>query len=69
MRRYNASQSFDGFLYSCLLNKIKTEITRRNREKRKADRMSVSIDTPVGNDENSTIDDMIADNLTIEKNI
>lgn len=37
MRRYDGTQSFDGFLYSCLLNKIKTEITRRNREKRKAD--------------------------------
>lgn len=69
MRRYDGSQSFDGFLYSCLLNKIKTEITRRNREKRKADRMSISIDTPVGDDDNSTIGDMIADDLTIEKEI
>ena len=48
MRRYDESQSFDGFLYSCLLNKIKTEMTRRNREKRKSDRMSISIDTPIG---------------------
>lgn len=69
MRRYDCSQPFDGFLYSCLLNKIKTEITRRNREKRKADRMSISIDTPIGDDENSTIGDMIADDLTIEKEI
>ena len=69
MRRYDGSQSFDGFLYSCLLNKIKTEMTRRNREKRKADRMSISIDTPIGDDENSTIGDMIADNFTIEKEL
>ena len=55
MRRYDGAQSFDGFLYSCLLNKIKTEITRRNREKRKADRMSISIDTPIGVDEISTV--------------
>ena len=48
MKRYDKSQSFDVFLYSCLSNKIKTEITKRNREKRKADRMSISIDTPVG---------------------
>lgn len=67
MRRYDGSQSFDGFLYSCLLNKIKTEITRRNREKRKADRMSISIDTPVGDDENCTIGDIIANDFTIEK--
>ncbi len=69
MRRYDDSQSFDAFLYSCLLNKIKTEMTRRNREKRKADRMSISIDTPVGDDENSTIGDMICDDFSIEKEI
>lgn len=69
MRRYDGSQSFDGFLYSCLLNKIKTEITRRNRKKRKADRMSISLDTPISDDENSTIGDMIVDNYTIEKEI
>lgn len=69
MRRYDDSQSFDGFLYSCLLNKIKTEMTRRNREKRKADRMAISIDTPIGDDENSTIGDMIAADFSIEKEI
>lgn len=69
MKRYDRSQSFDGFLYSCLLNKIKTEITRRNREKRKADRMSISIDAPIGDDENSTIGDMIADDFIIEREL
>lgn len=44
MKKYDETQSFDGFLYSCLSNKIMTEITKRNREKRKADRMSVSLD-------------------------
>ena len=32
MRRYDNGQSFDGFLYSCLSNRIKSEMTRRNRE-------------------------------------
>ncbi len=32
--RYDCTQPFDGFLYVCLVNKIKSEITRRNREKR-----------------------------------
>lgn len=65
---YESSKGdFNTFLYSCLFNKIKSEITKRNREKRKADRMSISIDAPVGDDENSTIGDMIADNNTIEK--
>lgn len=69
IKRYDNSQSFDAFLYSCLLNKIKSEMTRRNREKRKADRMSISIDTPVGDDENFTIGDMIIDDFTIEKEV
>lgn len=69
MKRYDDAQSFEGFLYSCLSNKIKTEITKRNREKRKADRMSISIDTPIGDDENSTIGDLIADVFTIEKEL
>ena len=69
MIRYDRSQSFDRFLYSCLQNKIKTEITRRNREKRKADRMSISIDTPVGDDENCTIGEMLADDFDLEREI
>lgn len=44
LKKYDGVQSFDGFLYACLSNKIMTEITRRNREKRKADRMCTSLD-------------------------
>ena len=69
LRRYDGAQSFDGFLYSCLYKKFCSEMTRRCREKRKADRMSISIDTPIGDDENSTIGDMIASDFTIEKEI
>ena len=61
IRRYDKSQSFEAFLYTCLLNKIKSEMTKRNREKRKADRMSVSIDTPVG--------ETIKSDFNIEKEI
>jgi len=67
VRDYDSSKSFDGFLYSCLYKKFCSEMTRRRREKRKADRMSISIDIPIGEDENSTIGDMIADSLTVEK--
>lgn len=68
MKRYDNSQSFDTFLYSCLLNKIKTEITRRNREKRKADRMCVSLDA-VYDDEGkySLLDLMASDFDTFEE--
>ncbi|MDE6737702.1 MAG: hypothetical protein K2K07_01220, partial [Lachnospiraceae bacterium] len=59
MTRYDYEQSFDGFLYSCLVNKIKTEMTRRNREKRKADRMSVSLDGTNENEEECSLLDII----------
>lgn len=45
IKRYDGEQSFDGFLYSCLSNKIMSEITKRNCEKRKADRLSISVNT------------------------
>ncbi|WWR16852.1 hypothetical protein V1224_05310 [Lachnospiraceae bacterium JLR.KK008] len=67
MKRCDDSQSFDAFLYACLSNRIKTEMTSRNREKRKAERLSVSLEIPVGNDENSTIGDLLVDDFTIEK--
>lgn len=44
IRRYDCEQSFDGFLYSCLSNKIMSEISKRNCEKRRADRLSISLD-------------------------
>lgn len=55
IKRYGRTKSFDGFLYSCLSNKIMTEITRRNREKRKADRFSISLDGINENDEDCTL--------------
>lgn len=69
IKRYDGSRPFDGFLYTCLSNKFKTEMTRRNRQKRQADRMVVSIDTPMGDDENSTLGDMIADKISVETEI
>ena len=55
IKRYDRTKSFDGFLYSCLSNKIMTEITKRNREKRKADRFSISQDGINENDEECTL--------------
>ncbi len=59
LKRYDYEQSFDGFLYSCLSNKIMSEITRRNREKRKADRMSTSLDATRDNEEDCSLIDII----------
>ena len=60
LKRYDYEQSFDGFLYSCLSNKIMSEITRRNREKRKADRTAVSLDAENGNEEECSLLDFLA---------
>ena len=66
--RYDETQDFNGFLYSCLINKFRTEMTRRNRQKRQCDNNSISIDTPIGNEDgNFTIGDTIASKSTIEK--
>lgn len=66
--RYDETQDFNGFLYSCLINKFKTEMTRRNRQKRQGDNNSISIDTPIGDEDgNFTIGDTIASKSTIEK--
>lgn len=69
VRDYEPSKSFDGFLYSCLYKKFCSEMTRRHREKRKADRMSISIDTPIGENENFTLGDTIADDFDVEKEV
>lgn len=69
IRDYDSSQPFDGFLYSCLYKKFCTEMTRMNRKKRKADKMLVSIDEPIGDEDGTTIGDMIADRFSIEKEI
>ena len=66
--RYDEIQDFNGFLYSCLTNKFKTEMTRRNRQKRQGDNNSISIDTPIGDEDgNFTIGDTISSKSTIEK--
>ena len=66
--RYDETQDFNGFLYSCLMNKFKTEMTRRNRKKRQGDNNSISIDTPIGDEDgNFTIGDIIPSKSTIEK--
>lgn len=66
---YDKEQSFDGYLYVCLCNRFKSELTRRNRQKRQIDRIAISIDTPVNEEDGSTLGDIIPDSFTIEKEI
>ena len=50
IKNRDPQKDFHNYLCSCLENKIKTEITRRNRLKRKSDRESISIYTSIGED-------------------
>ncbi len=71
LKRYDGIQDFNGFLYFCLMNKFKTEMTRQNRTKRKSDKGSISLDEKVGNSEsdNMTIGDTIATKQTVESEL
>lgn len=69
LKQYDAARDFDGFLYSCLSNRIKTEITRRNRIKRRADMTAISIDTPIGGESSATIGDTLQSEFDITKEI
>lgn len=70
IRRYDYKQDFDGFLYSCLYKKFCTEMTKRGRQKRQADKNSISIDAPIcDGDETFTMGDMIASEKTIESEL
>ncbi len=68
MKRYDESLPFESFLYSCLSNRIKTEMTGRNCQKRRADRLALSLDMPAG-EEDATIGDMIAGSCSIEQEV
>ena len=60
MGRYDGTGSFEGFLHSCLARKIMSEITRRNRKKRQADRMAMSLDAPVGSGDGCTFMELVS---------
>lgn len=66
-RTYDNSQNFEGYLYACLSNKIKTEVTKRNREKRQADRRCISIDTPIHGEEDMTIGELLVSDFDMDR--
>lgn len=68
LKRYDSDKNFDTFLYSCLLRKIKTEMTRRNRKKRKTDRNICSLDIKVGDNELSILE-MIPSKDSVEDDV
>ena len=66
IEKYDKEKSFDIFLYSCLLNKFKTEMTRRNRIKRTSDRLAISLETPIGDEDDLILEDVLADKNDVE---
>ena len=68
LQKYDDRKPFDSFLYCCLSNKIKSEMTRRNREKRKADGLSVPLDAPWG-EEDMTLADVLASDFNLVREV
>lgn len=76
MTLWQCSQRFDDsmndnfklFLRGCLQNKFKNELTRRNRQRRVPTNMTISLDSVVNEDGNTTLlDFIIADDSTEDK--
>lgn len=64
----DAGVSFEGFLYSCLQKKFKTELTHRHRQKRILNQFAVSLDAVNENTEDSSLMDFItSDSDTYEE--
>lgn len=68
LKRYDGQKPFDSFLYCCLANKIKSEMTKRNRRKRKADELSVPLDAPFGEEE-LTLADILPGDFNLEREV
>ena len=69
VKRYDDSRPFEPFLYSCLCNRVKTEMTKRNREKRKIEQSLVSIYAPVSEGETLTWRDVIPERYDMEEEV
>lgn len=57
---------FEAYLLGCLKRKFMTEMTGLNREKRKGDRLSSSLESPVGENEGTTLGDVLASDFNLE---
>ena len=69
VQKYDEAQSFDGFLYSCLSKRFKSEMTRQNRQKRQAERMALSMELCIGGEEASTLGDTIPHPSDVESEV
>lgn len=57
---------FEAYLLGCLKRKFMTEITGMNREKRRGDRLSSSLEATIGESEGATLGDVLASDFDLE---
>jgi DNA-directed RNA polymerase specialized sigma24 family protein len=69
LNRFDDSCDFEVFLRNCLLKRVKTEITRRNRLKRQTDLTAISLDTPVGGEKGYTVGDGLVSKFDMNSEI
>lgn len=69
LKRYDDSQEFGKYLYACLSNRIKTEMTKRNRIKRISDREAISMETLIGEEETMTVGKLLVSDYDIESEL
>lgn len=67
--KYDGKQDFNGFLYCCLMNRFKTEMTKRHRKKRKCDENIISIFEYIDENDNITIEDIVKSKETVESEL
>lgn len=69
LNRYDGRQDFSKFLYFQLSNKFKTEMTRRNRIMRKAEKNAISYDIPINTEKDLYLRDILSDSVTTEDKV
>lgn len=69
IKSYNGTTSFDGYFYTCMKNRVASEMTKINAKKRSANKNTVSLHEVVDENENLTLEDMIADDTNIENEV
>lgn len=72
INQYDGVQSFEGFLYTCLSNKIKSEMTARHRQKRCVKigdtyLPDVSINAPIHEEDGATWEEVLANGFDMDE--
>ena len=69
LKSYDGSRDFENYFCSCLANRIKTEMTKRNRIKRMCGRESVSMEALMGEEEQAVIGEWVVSGQDVESEL